>query len=203
MAITSPTSRVSSASATLVTGAARAAGVVADAVVVVDPREHERRAANGLGAVTSLEVLDALMCLPLGVAVTARDLGQRARSSLVAAPRGMVEWAPDLSWVRRLGVPAAEVALVVVSASRWAAGLRRAAAFGPFAPRVVVLDRLPREWPAPALDAVAAGVGVWVRDEGDTVEMVAPAAYRPRVAKAAKWRFAERAYETWIRSTAR
>ncbi len=185
----------------VVRGGAVLAGAVASAVVVVDRDEHGRREACGLGAVTSLPLLDALMCLPPGVAVRAVDLGDRVAGELRSAPSGCVEWlpGPELA-VRRVAVPAVDINAVVVEAGRWADGLRRAAAFGAVAPRVVLLDRA--RVPADRLwEADAAGTGVWAREpDGSVREVVAPAAFVRRYVKPAGWRFRERAYGAWLRA---
>lgn len=182
----------------VVPGAARLAGAVASAVVVVDGSEHDRRSACGLGAVTSLPLLDALMCMPYGIGVRAADVGD----SVAAAVRSAPEW---LQWdgpvVRRVVVPAAEVALVVVESARWADALGRAAVFSSVAPRGVLLDRAAirdsRLW-----EADAAGIGVWARDADGTVDkLVAPGPFVQRYFKPAGWRFRERAYGAWLTST--
>ncbi|MCU1588877.1 MAG: hypothetical protein JWP11_133 [Frankiales bacterium] len=185
----------------LVRGGAVLAGAVASAVVVLDREEHGRRAACGLGAVASLPLLDALMCLPYGVRVPAVDLGDRVAEELRSAPSGCVEWllGPE-PVVRRVVVPAADVMAVVVESAGWADGLRRAAAFAPVAPRVVLVDRA--RLPADRLwEADAAGTGVWARDsDGSVREVVAPAAFVRRYVKPAGWRFRERAYGAWLRA---
>src|SRR4051812_15141258 len=87
----------------LVLGGARAAGMRASALVVLDCDEVARRAEYNLGAVTSLPVLHSLLNLPGRVRVRIDELGGRCRRLLSTAPRGAVEWARD--WVVRLLTP--------------------------------------------------------------------------------------------------
>lgn len=178
---------------------ARVSGAVADAVVTVDAIEDQRRAGLGLVGVADLGLLDALMCLPVGEAIPVADLGPVASAHLRAAPAGCVEWLDGGTRVRRLLVPAATVELVVVRCGRWRSGLLRAAAFEPFATRVVLLERPPRALHDIAWEADGAGVGLWVRHlDTEIVEVVAPAPFVRRYVKPAGWRFAERAYTAWI-----
>lgn len=193
-----------SACRAVVRGGARAAGAVADAVIDVDGAEDARRSAIGLGGVTSLGLLDALMCLPAGADVPVEDIGETALWFLRRAPVGVVIWSPDICRVRRLAVPVVAVPLVLVCTGAWRGGLRRASAFEPFAQRVLLLDRMPISWPNSAWEAAAIGVGVWARQsDGRIVELVAPAAFEQRFTKPAGWRFRERAYATWVTSKRR
>lgn len=193
--------RPASAERFVVPGAARVTGAVADAVVRLDIAEHERRRAAGLGDVPSLDVLDALMCVPEGVDVPVADLGPVTLSHLRRAPAGCVMWVNGGWALRRLAVMPLSVELVIVRSTSWRAAIRRAAAFSPFATRVVLLDRLPSSWPAGSFDAVACGVGVWANHDGAVVEYVAPEPFQLRWVKPARWRFAERAYGEWLRSS--
>ena len=112
--------------ATAVTGAARVTGARADAVVVVDPAEHARRVAVGLGAVPDYSTLYALGCLPIGAAVAVADLGDVTRRLLGKAPVGCVDWLDAGTHVRRTYVPASTAPLVVVRAANWRPALRAA-----------------------------------------------------------------------------
>lgn len=183
----------------LVPGGARLSGAVATAMVVVDAVEHARRSAWGLGAITSLPLLDALMCLPQGVPVAVADVSTETAAVLRAGPDGCAEWLPgDAPTVRRLVAPAADVSMVVVESGRWADALGRAAVFAPVAPRVVLIER-GRVVESRLWEADAAGVGVWARDpDGTVAEVVAPAPFVRRYFKPAGWRFRERAYGAWL-----
>lgn len=123
-------------------GAARLAdGEVADAVVRVDWTEHQRRLACGLTAVTDLHALDRLLTFPLHELVSWPDLTPDDARVLKALPEGAVEFTE--TGVRRVFAPAADVDVVIARASRWQTGLRKAAAFAPFARRVLLLPRAP------------------------------------------------------------
>ena len=188
----------------VIEGAARMSGAVADAVVGLDIREHARRVGCGLGGVEELGILDALMCMPTGAAVLVEDFRPVALRHLRRAPYGCVAWSEDASRVRRLLNPACSVSLVVVRATSWRAGLRRAAAFEPFARRVVVLNRPCKKVQDYAWEADAAGTGLWIEhSDGQVEQIVPPADFVLRYVKPARWRFRERAYAAWLRSTAR
>lgn len=189
--------------AAAVRGAARVAGGVADAVLAVDAVEAARRRGVGLGGVGDLALLDTLMCLPVGCPVATDDLTALSRARLRAAPPGCVEWLDDAAVVVRRLASAVSVELVVVRAATWRAGLLRAAAFEPFATRVILLERPPRALYQAAWEADAAGVGLWIRtaatatDPDDVQQIAAPAPFVRRYVKPAGWRFTERAYATW------
>jgi hypothetical protein len=188
--------------ATAVPCAARASGVSADAVVTVDRAEHARRTAVGLGAVPDYSTLYALMCLPVDAAVPVADLGDVVRRVLSKAPSGCVDWLDGGTRVRRRYVPAATAPLVVVRGATWRPALRRAAAFEPFATRVVLLTRPPRRVDDIAWEADVDGAGLWIAHPGgDVEEIVAPAPWVEHYVKPAGWRFAEHAYAAWLSHT--
>jgi hypothetical protein len=178
---------------------ARAAGSVADALVVHDAAEQLRRKEFALGAVTSLALLDAMLNLPVGVPVHRDDLAPRVREVVQRAPVGAVVW--EGVWVHRLLVPPLTVVAALVRADPWRRALRRVGRFTPFAQRVILVDRVP----APELiwEANVAGVGVWVVAAGKTRELCAPELFVRRYWKAAGWRFAENAYAARLTSTPR
>jgi hypothetical protein len=180
--------------------AARVSGAVADAVVQIDLQEHRRRAECGLGGVESLGMLDALMSLPHGAPVPVRDIGEVTLWHLRRCPEGCVQWLDNGRAVRRLLVPVAAVALVVVRAVSWRAGLRRAAAFEPFTQRAVLLARESRNLAGYAWEADAAGTGLWVAHPDNPLvkEIVAPGEFELRYVRPARWRFTERAYTAWL-----
>jgi hypothetical protein len=175
----------------LVPAGAVAAGMRADALVLLDGDESERRAAAGLGSVMSLAVLDALMSLPLGCEISLEDLNKREDRILRHAPTGCIDFSSG-AVTRALRVPAT-VAAAVVRGTRWRAALRRAATFSPFTQRIVVLPATPSV--AIALEAQVAGVGIWVVGEAGFAEFLAPEPFVPMYFKAAGWRFAENAYQ--------
>jgi hypothetical protein len=192
--------------AAAVPGAVRAHGgrglVTADAVVAVDEAEHARRAMAGLGAVADVDLMQVLMCLPLHAPVPVADLADVTRRLLSKAPPGCLDWLDDGTRVRRRFVPAASVPLVVVRGASWRPALRRAAAFEPFAARVVLLTRRPRRVADIAWEADVDGAGLWIaHPDGEVEEIVAPQPYVSRYVKPVKWWFAETAYAAWLTHT--
>lgn len=175
---------------------AQVAGGVGDALVEVDEQEHHRRVASGLGAVTSLGLLDYLLGLPLGEWVRWGDLSVDGVHRLRMAPVGVVDQSPR--GVRRTLVPPATVPLVLVRSSSWRRGLCRASAFEPFAQRVLLLDGSRQDLRMVTWEADVLGVGVWVQTSTGTEEVLAPAPWRQLYVKAAGWRFRERAYHCWL-----
>jgi len=180
----------------VVAGAAKVAGGRADAWVDIDEREHRRRALLGLGAVTSLELLDRVLGLPRGGWVRWNDLTPEETRSLRAAPTGVVVGSA-LGVCRTLAPPAA-VPLVLIRSASWRRGLRTASAFEPFAQRVLILDGSCRSLREVTWEADCLGVGVWIENGAGTEEVVRPAPWRQRYVTAAGWRFRERAYGVWL-----
>jgi hypothetical protein len=181
----------------VVAGGAVTVGATGDAVVTCDYMEQARRRLVGLGAVTSLWLLDAVMTLPAGVPVRVADLSEDVRISVNAAPRGVV--AIDGGWVTRLLSPPLTVVGAVVCGTGWRRPLQQAGRFTPFAQRLLVLEKTPpsgRIW-----EAQVAGVGVWISRNGQLTEMCPPEPFKQRYWKAAGWRFAERAYAASLRAS--
>ena len=174
----------------MIAGGAVVAGAVGDALVSCDYAEQARRRQVGLGAVTSLWLLDAVMSLPLGVPVRISDLSETTWAELRVAPDGVV--AIDSGWVTRLLSPPVTVVAAVVRGNGWRRPLQRVGQFTPFAQRVVVLDKVPP--PRLLWEAQVTGVGVWIIEDGLVVEVCAPEPFKRRYWKPAGWRFAERAY---------
>jgi hypothetical protein len=182
-----------------VPGAARAAGGTGDALVKVDVPEHRRRAVSGPLAITDLGLLDRLLNLPLGEIVRWGDLGPDDQRRLRSAPDGTVECCP--AGVRRLLTPSASVPLVLVRSRSWRRGLRAVSVFQPFAQRVLVLEDFRRDLAELTWEADVLGVGVWLQTDSGTQEIVSPAPWRQRYFKAAGWRFRERAYQVWLKTS--
>lgn len=171
---------------------ARVAGAWADALVMFDESEVSRRAGVGLGAVTSLPLLDALMMLPQAAHVRVCDLAPHSLAQLRSAPAGSVQW--DGGWVLRLVTPPLTVVAAVVRGHGWRRPVSQVAHFANFAQQVVVLPRPPRAGSSVLWEAQLAGIGVWVcPGPGEVSELVAPAPFRRRYFKPATWRFTERA----------
>lgn len=177
----------------IVADGAVAAGVRADAAVLIDAAESARRAAEGMVAVTSLPILDVLLGMPLEVPLRTTSLSDREVRVLGEAPHGCLTTdAATTTTARRLRQPVT-VAAALVRATRWRPAMRRAAAFTPLAQRIVVLSREPKA--TETLEAQLVGVGIWQEDsDGGFVEHVAPEVFVPKFVKAAGWRFAENAF---------
>jgi hypothetical protein len=190
---------VTSGSLAVIPGGAVTAGAVGDAVITCDRAEQARRRSAGLGAVTSLWLLDAIMTLPAGVPVRTADLSEEVWARISAAPRGAV--VIDGGWVTRLLRPPLTVVGAVVCGGGWRRSLQRAAQFTPFAQRVLVLDRTPPSHVA--WEAQVAGIGVWTFRDGSLAEISPPEPFRQRYWKPAGWRFAERAYAASLRPSPR
>jgi hypothetical protein len=183
----------------LVSGGANAAGHRAHALVTVAADEHARRQAAGLGAVTGRGLLYALLSLPWGTPVHTDALHARDRQILRAAPAGVVDF--DGDWViRRLRAPLT-VAAAVVEGSTWRRVLGRVAQFAPFCQMIAVFPAAPARFGDMAWEARFDGIGVWVRDDGELVEVVRPEPFRLQCFKAAGWAFHENAYRRWISAT--
>lgn len=183
-----------------VSQAAAVAGGRGGAFLSIDAVEHRRRQAAGVGAVTSLSTLDALLNLPLGSPIPRHALGHREVERL-RPMRGLVTHGGD--GVRRLLAPVATVSLVVVSRARWREGLVAATAFAPFASRVLLLPRAPRrELTAKLCEADLCGVGVWVGTVDEHDVLLPPEPWRRHYWKAAGWCFTERAYAAYLDTTA-
>ena len=179
----------------VVPGGAVAAGTRADAAVLFDPVETDRRSASGLNAVQSLALLDVLLGLPLGVGVRQSDLSEREARILREAQPGCLASAAG-TLTRTVRVPAT-VAAAMVHGTRWRAAMRRSAAFSAFTQRIVVLPREPK--PTEILEAQLVGVGIWEEDaQGAWREHLAPEVFVPRYVKPAGWRFAENAFGTGV-----
>lgn len=186
---------VVSGSVSVIAGGALAVGVLGDAVVAHNHVEQARRRQAGLGAVTSLWLLDAVMNLPPDVPVRVADLSEGTWASLRSAPDGVV--AVDGGWVTRLLSPPLTVVAAVVRGTGWRRPLQRVGRFTPFAQRLLLLERTP---PARMLwEADIAGVGVWTFLGDQFIEIFPPEPFVRRYWKPAGWRFAERAYAASLR----
>lgn len=193
----SPTGLEDQPALTVVERAARVAGACADALVLFDEEELRRRTRAGLGAVTSLPLLDALMTLPQDAHVHAGDLESRTLAELRSAPAGCVQW--DGDWVLRLMTPPLTVVAAVVRGHGWRRPISQVAHFSNFAQQIVILPRPPRAGTSVLWEAELAGIGVWVcPSPGELHELVAPAPFRRSYFKPATWRFTERALHAYL-----
>lgn len=185
----------------LIVDGARAAAHVADAYVIGDHSEQARRRAAGLKEVTSLKLLDAVMNLPLNVPIRRADVSSEAMTRFQNAPYGVVQLEPG--WVTRLLTPPLTVIASVVRTSNWRQAAQRASQFMPFSQQIVMLEQIsiPRcdyEW-----EAQLTGIGVWLANDSEPIELVAPKPFVRNYWKPAGWRFAERAYCLQLTSSGR
>ena len=186
---------IASGSVDVIAEGAVTVGAIGDAVVAWDHAEQARRQRVGLGAVTSLWLLDAVMTLPAGTPVRVTDLSEGVRACICTAPRGVV--AIDGKWVVRLLSPPLTVVGAVVCGTGWRRLLQRVGRFTPFAQRLLVLEKTPPSrvrW-----EAQVAGVGVWTFKGAQLTEICPPEPFKQLYWKPAGWRFAERAYAASLR----
>lgn len=167
-------------------------GAAAGVAYRTNPAEVARRRACRSGTLTKLDVLDALMGLPVGFAVTQTDLTDTERTLVDRAPAGAVE---NLGGqVVRRAVPPVSVQLAVVRARDWRIGLKRAGRFAPFCARAMLLPAQPADWADAHMQASYFGVGVCVFAERTLQMLVEPRPYVRERHTPAQWWFAEEAY---------
>lgn len=158
----------------------------------VDTGEAERRRRAGAETITSADVLELLLDLPLGVPVPVTSLSHREGAALKRAPAGAV-CVRDGEVTRHAVAPVA-VDLALITGGSWRHGLKIAGRFAPFCARAMVLPRRPRDLAGLCLEAGFYGVGVIVADDRSTEVLVAPAPFRRSLWTAAGWRFLEAVY---------
>lgn len=157
-----------------------------------DRREHARRRRAGAGAISSADVLELLLGLPIAMPVPAASLTRRERAALKLAPRDAVSVCDGL--VTRHALAPVAVELALVAACTWRDGLEVAGRFTPFCARAVVLRRRPADLADVLLQAGFYGVGVIVVDDQSTEVLVEPAPFQRLRFTAAGWRFLEEVY---------
>jgi hypothetical protein len=161
-----------------------------------DQQEVDRRAAQQMGVISSPDVLNLLLDLPLRMPVPISSLTRWERSALRSAPRGAVSIVDGDA--TREAVPPVTVDLAFVPARTWRGGLEIAGRFAPFCTRVMVLNRRPSELDEVRLQARYYGIGVMVVDQAGAEVLVEPAPFRRQRFTAAGWQFLERAYQQVI-----
>jgi hypothetical protein len=171
-------------------------GVSAHAVLHVDRDEHERRQRAGLAAIEDSEVLGALLSLDAGMATDWAGLPTAVLRAVRRAGAGAA--VVERQAVTRLAQVPAQVALVVVVDSQWGRGLRRAARFGPYTERVLLLPRVPANPDELLIEAAYLGIGVATPEQP---QLVARAPFLPMRFTAASWAFAEAAYAQFLTGT--
>jgi hypothetical protein len=170
----------------------RLLGVLVTAYTVINLAEHRRRAAAGMGAVTSPALLDRLLDLPAAVPVTDPVLW----AEMADQPRGILERGEDSASVtRRLESPLTIADVVVQAASgRELRAVQDASLFAGFARRWMATAR-GRVPDATMLEAKLCGVGVV--DPGHRVLLAAekPVAL---TRDGWSWLLEEKAYGRWL-----
>lgn len=158
----------------------------------IDAAEHHRRREAGVGPIRSVDVLELLLGLPLGIEVPVAALSRREQAVLPHAPRGVVSVTGGE--VVRHAVPPASVQLAVVAAKTWRQGLVLAGRYAPFCSPAVVLSTRPADLEDMRMQADFYGVGVGVVSAGRAEVLVEPAPFVRYRFTAAGWRFLEDVY---------
>lgn len=156
--------------------------------------EHARRRRAGPGTISSADVLELLLSLPIGMPVPVASLTGRERAALKSAPRGAVSVCDGQ--VTRHAMAPVMVELALVVARTWRDGLEVAGRFTPFCARAMVLRRRPADLVGVQLQAGFYGVGVIVVDDQSAEMLVEPAPFQRLRFTAAGWRFLEDVYRT-------
>jgi hypothetical protein len=179
-------------------GAVRPTGMADDALLAVDHVEHDRRLAVGCGPVTNRRVLNALLDIPLGTEIPISSIDPDHTEALFdLAPPGTVQWRDQT--VIRLLRPAAFVVAALIHGRGWRDPLRRAAGYARgYTQAVMMTDQQPRAFHTKSWEADFCDVGVWIRSDAETKELIPPTPFRPRRIGVTWWRFHETAYQRWL-----
>jgi hypothetical protein len=170
----------------------RTFGTLAGVVYRLDQSEVARRRAQGVGSFTQIEVLDALMGLPVGLPISWHELTDAERALVDRAPGGAIERRGG-QVVRRAVAPVS-VLFAVVAANDWRVGLRRAGQFAPFCVRAMLLPALPADWEDARTQASYFGIGACTFVDAQLRMLVTPRPYVRKRHTPAQWWFAEEAY---------
>lgn len=173
--------------------ALRLLGIRVTAYAVLNEREHERRQAADLAAVTDPALLDRLLDLPSDVAVTDPAIW----AETVGQSPAIIERSEDRAGVTRRLVPPLSLEDVVINASagRELAAIRDASLFAGFTRRWVALAQS-RISDSAVLEAKLSGVGVL--DEGRRAQLQAEQPIRPTT-DGWSWLLQEKTYLRWLR----
>jgi hypothetical protein len=158
----------------------------------LDEHEVARRADSRLGALSSPDVLNLLLDLPLGLPVPVASLTTWERSALRGMPRGAVSITKGE--VTREAVAPVVVDLAIVPARTWRTGLHDAGRFAPFCARLMVLGKPPKDLAELNRQAGFYGIGVAVADGAEPQLLVAPEPFRRLRFTVASWQFLEHVY---------
>src|ERR1700735_2808204 len=109
----------------------------------LDDGEHARRQRAGAGTISSADVLELLLGLPIAMPVPVISLTRRERTALRLPRRGAVS-VSDGHAIRHAMAPLS-VELALVAARSWRDGLEVAGRFTPFCAGAMVLRRHPED----------------------------------------------------------
>lgn len=161
----------------------------------LDPREHDRRAACRVRALTSTPVLHGLWLLPEGIPVPADSVPPVKRRRLREARHFVTEGAFGFE---RLYSPPGTVRGVGFTGEETMRAIRRAARLTPIVQRVVVtsgeVPKSSRAWCA----AQQLGIGLVEVTDGRARVMLDPRPPVRGVPAVYRWWIAELAYESWL-----
>lgn len=172
----------------------------------IDPTEHARRQAAGIGPVTGhgFGGLDHLMSLPAGLPVPLDTLNKHQRTYVRKAPSAICSIHDG--HVTRHAVRPCRIDLATVHYDAlYKMALDSASRFAPMCARRVVVKRLPkREFDR--IDKICEfdfyGIGIVLeRQDGSLETVLEPRPWRPMRHTPAAWYFAERAYATYLEHT--
>jgi hypothetical protein len=158
----------------------------------LDDGEHARRRRVGARPISSADVLELLLGLPLAMPVPVAALTSRERAALKLIPVGAAHLGDGQ--VTRHAVSPVAVDLALVSARTWRSGLEIAGRFTPFCARAMVLERRPADLAEVQLQAGFYGVGVIVVEDLIADVLVEPAPFKRERFTAESWRFLENVY---------
>lgn len=167
------------------------------ALLEVEPvlDEIERRAAIGLGAISSAAVLGALRQLPVDLPIPVTTVTPSVVKTLRLAPEGCYD--VDGTSIIRRAVPAVRVVSAGVCTSTWGEGLRQASQFASYCSRYAVVSARAFDRDAAMIEARYYGIGLaTMTGSADSFRwLVRPAPFCPTRQTAASWQFAETALE--------
>lgn len=165
----------------------------------VDPQEHDRRSAAGVGAVTSTAVLHGLWLIPSGIPVPAGCVPPVKRRRLRGAPHFVAE---GPSGFERLYSPPGVVRVVGFTRRDTTRAIERAAGFTPIVQRMVLTDRGAQASNRSIEAACEYGIGLVDISGERTNLIVEPRAAVLGVPAVYRWWIAELAYESWLQESA-
>lgn len=155
--------------------------------------ELHRRETVGMAPLPELDVLKALMGLPVDHEVRWGDLTAFERSVLPRAPRTALEVLPTGRYVRRATTPL-EPLFVLIETADWRYGLGQTDYWARFCAGAVLLPEPPENQGELALlqtEATSRGVGVYTLTRTGQLQLLAHPRREPRRHTAAQWQLAE------------